>query len=136
MSRFEDLLLLNYYEGWFSGAIQDESYVEQAIEFYFGWLTGIANEYGIPTDYDESPDGCSALHEDIEEYLKDNIVTVDLEDTADYVLLTIKERYKNAPHIYEMDILEVIDNERIVTETLDIIYMHCIDQIKKEYMVI
>ena len=76
------------------------------------------------------------MHEDIEEYLKHSIVTVDLEDTADYVMLTIKERYKNAPHIYEMDILEVIDNERIVTETLDIIYMHCIDQIKKEYMVI
>lgn len=136
MSRFEDLLLLNYYEGWFSGAIQDESYVKDAIEFYFGWLTGMANEYGIPTDYDESPDGCSALHEDIEEYLKNNIVTVDLEDTADYVLLSLKERYKDAPHLYEMDILEVIDNERIVTETLDIIYSYCIDKINKEYKVI
>ena len=136
MSRFEDLLLLNYYEGWFSGAIQDESYVEDAIEFYFGWLTGIANEYGIPTDYDESPDGCSALHEDIEEYLKHSIVTVDLEDTVDYVMLSIKERYKDAPHLYEMDILEVIDNERTITEAMDIIYLFCIDQIKKEYKVI
>ena len=136
MSRFEDLLLLNYYEGWFDGAIQDESYVEEAIEFYFGWLTGMANEYGIPTDYDESPDGCSALHEDIENYLKENIICVDLQDTADYVLATIQHRYKDAPHIYEMDILEVIDNERIVTETMDIIYLYCINQIKKEYKVI
>lgn len=136
MSRFEDLLLLNYYEGWFDGAIQDESYVEDAIEFYFGWLTGMANEYGIPTDYDESPDGCSALHEDIENYLKENIISVDLQDTADYVLATIQDRYKDAPHIYEMDILEMIDNERIITETMDIIYLYCINQIKKEYKVI
>lgn len=136
MSRFEDLLLLNYYEGWFDGTIQDESYVEDAIEFYFGWLTGMANEYGIPTDYDESPDGCSALHEDIENYLKENIISVDLQDTTDYVLATIQDRYKDAPHIYEMDIFEIIDNERIITQTMAMIYLHCINQIKKEYKVI
>lgn len=135
--KFQDLMTLNYYEGWFSGAIQDESYVPYAIEWYFGWLTGLANEYDIPADYDETPDGCDALREDIEEYLTEHIVHCDLEDIKDYVLATIQDRYNNKKpdYIYEDDILEMIDNERMVTELMDMIYIYCIEEIKKEYKV-
>lgn len=135
MSRFEDLLLLNYYEGWFSGAIQDESYVEDAIEFYFGWLTGMANEYGIPTDYDESPDGCSALHEDIEEYLKDSIIHGDLVDIGNEVMFAVQSRY-NDEAVFEDSVLEIIDDTREVSELIDSIYFYCLEEIEKEYNVI
>lgn len=137
MDRFKDLMLLNYYEGWFSGAIQDETYVKDAIEFYFGWLTGIANEYNIPTDYEECPDGCDALHDDIEAYLEDNIVYGDLANIADYILLTIEERYKDAPQkLYEFDVLEIIDNESSVSDLIQIIYDYCLKEVRKKYEVI
>lgn len=135
MSRFEDLLLLNYYEGWFDGAIQDESYVEEAIEFYFGWLTGMANEYGIPTDYDKSPDGCSALHEDIEEYLKDSIIHGDLVDIGNEVMFAVQSRY-NDEAVFEDSVLEIIDDTREVSELIDSIYFYCLEEIEKEYNVI
>lgn len=134
---FEDLLLLNYYEGWYSGAILDESYIGDATEWYFGWLTGIANDYDIPTDYDETPDGCDALHKDIEDYLRKHIAHVDLDDVADYALTTIKDIYDYSPnHIYEMDIFTIVDHVRIIEEMMSIIYAHCVEVINKEYKVI
>lgn len=134
-NRFDDLLLLNYYEGWFSGAIQDESYIGDAVEFYFGWLTGIANEYDIPTDYEECPDGCQALHEDIEEYLKDNIIWGDLVDISNEVMFAVQSRY-NDEAVFEDNVLEIIDNIREVSELIDTIYFYCLEEIKKEYNVI
>lgn len=134
-NRFDDLLLLNYYEGWFSGAIQDESYIGDAVEFYFGWLTGIANKYDIPTDYEECPDGCQALHEDIEEYLKDNIIHDDLTDISNEVMFAVQSRY-NDEKIYECDVLEIVDNVREVSELIDTIYFYCLEEVKKEYNVI
>lgn len=134
-NRFNDLLLLNYYEGWFSGAIQDESYIGDAVEFYFGWLTGIANEYDIPTDYEECPDGCQALHEDIEEYLKDNIIWGDLVDMSNEVMFAVQSRY-NDEAVFEDSVLEIIDNVREVSELIDTIYFYCLEEIKKEYNVI
>ena len=133
--RFNNLLLLNYYEGWFSGAIQDESYIGDAVEFYFGWLTGIANEYNIPTDYEECPDGCQALHEDIEEYLKDNIIWGDLVDISNEVVFNVQSRY-NDEAVFEDSVLEIIDNTREVSELIDSIYFYCLEEIKKEYNVI
>lgn len=133
--RFNDLLLLNYYEGWFSGAIQDESYIGDAVEFYFGWLTGIANEYDIPTDYEECPDGCQALHEDIEEYLKDNIIWGDLVDISNEVMFAVQSRY-NDEAVFEDSVLEIIDNIREVSELIDSIYFYCLEEVKKEYNVI
>lgn len=133
--RFNDLLLLNYYEGWFSGAIQDESYIGDAVEFYFGWLTGIANEYDIPTDYEECPDGCQALHEDIEEYLKDNIIWGDLVNISNEVVFNVQSRY-NDEAVFEDSVLEIIDNTREVSELIDAIYFYCLEEIKKEYNVI
>lgn len=133
--RFNDLLLLNYYEGWFSGAIQDESYIDDAVEFYFGWLTGIANEYDIPTDYEECPDGCQALHEDIEEYLKDNIICGDLVNISNEVVFNVQSRY-NDEAVFEESVLEIIDNTREVSELIDTIYLYCLEEIKKEYNVI
>lgn len=134
-NRFNDLLLLNYYEGWFSGAIQDESYIGDAVEFYFGWLTGIANEYDIPTDYEECPDGCQALHEDIEEYLKDNIIWGDLVDISNEVMFAVQSRY-NDEAVFEDSVLEIIDNIREVSELIDSIYFYCLEEVKKEYNVI
>lgn len=135
--KFQDLMTLNYYEGWFSGAIQDESYVQDAIEWYFGWLTGLANEYDIPADYDETPDGCDALKEDIEEYLKEHIAYCDKDDVADYTLATIKDIYDNSQdHIYEMDIFTIVDHERIITDMMFEIYNHCVKRVSKEYEVI
>lgn len=134
-NRFNDLLLLNYYEGWFSGAIQDESYIGDAVEFYFGWLTGIANEYDIPTDYEECQDGCQALHEDIEEYLKDNIIWGDLVDMSNEVMFAVQSRY-NDEAVFEDSVLEIIDNVREVSELIDTIYFYCLEEIKKEYNVI
>ena len=134
-NRFDDLLLLNYYEGWFSGAIHDESYIGDAVEFYFGWLTGIANEYNIPTDYEECPDGCQALHKDIEEYLKDNIIYDDLTDISNEVMFAVKSRYDDEK-IYECDVLEIVDNVREVSELKDTIYFYCLEKVKKEYNVI
>lgn len=134
-NRFNDLLLLNYYEGWFSGAIQDESYIGDAVEFYFGWLTGIANEYDIPTDYEECPDGCQALHEDIEEYLKDSIIHGDLVDIGNEVMFAVQSRYDDEK-IYECDVLEIVDNVREVSELIDTIYFYCLEEVKKKYNVI
>lgn len=134
-NRFDDLLLLNYYEGWFSGAIQDESYIGDAVEFYFGWLTGIANEYNIPTDYEECPDGCQALHEDIEEYLKDNIIHGDLTDISNEVMSAVQSRYDDEK-VFEYDVLEIVDNVREVSDLIDSIYFYCLEEVKKEYNVI
>ena len=134
-NRFDDLLLLNYYEGWFSGAIQDESYIGDAVEFYFGWLTGIANEYDIPTDYEECPDGCKALHEDIEEYLKNNNVYGDLVDISNEVVFNVQSKY-NDEAVFETSVLEIIDNTREVSELINIIYLYCLGEVRKEYNVI
>lgn len=129
-TKLEDLCLLNYYEGWYTGAIQDESYIADATEMYFAWLTGMANEYNINTDFDETPDGCQELHNDIEEYLKENITFIDLEEEYEYAEEYIKDHgLIDDNQIDSYDIYEAVDWSEMNYKS--VIYEHVIDKFKE-----
>ena len=129
-TKLEDLCLLNYYEGWYTGATQDESYIADATEIYFTWLTGLANEYNVNADFDETPDGCQELHNDIEEYLKENITFIDLEEEYEYAEEYIKDRgLIDDNQIDSYDIYEAVDWSEMNYK--NIIYEHVIKKFKE-----
>lgn len=129
-TKLEDLCLLNYYEGRYTRAVQDKSYIADATEIYFAWLTGLANEYNIKADFDETPDGCQELHNDIEEYLKENIIFIDLEEEYEYAEEYIKDRgLIDDNQIDSFDIYEAVDWSEMNYKS--VIYEHIISKFKE-----
>lgn len=136
MSMFNDLLLLNYYEGVYLGRIDYTEDTEEAEDEYFSWLANIAVKYDIHFNRIVTDENIKILSTDIEDYLLEHIYTIDMKTIVDFVMISVRKRYGNAKEIDLMDILEIIDNEDSVTEITSTIYDYCLDEIKKEYEVI
>lgn len=136
MSMFNDLLLLNYYEGVYLGRIDYTEDTEEAEDEYFLWLANMAVKYDIHFNRMVTDENIKILSTDIENFLLEHIYTIDMKTITDFVMISIRKRFSDAKQIDLMDILEIIDNEDSVTEITSSIYDYCLDEIRKEYEVI
>lgn len=134
--KMNDLILVHYYDGVYSAQIQDEYGIADAVEFYFTWLTGMANKYDINADYDETPDGIECLRDDIIVYLEEQLQCIDLEEQFTNAKYYIEERglVDEENQVDDWDIFEAVDYSEM--DYKSIIYEHVIEEFRNDGFIV
>ena len=110
MSIFNDLLLINYYEGVYNGEIEDESNQEAALNFYFNWLVRMAKKYNIKISMTETDENVQEMNKIIEDSLISKLYILEIDDIVNNIVDDLKTNNVKNGRVNDLDIMICCEN--------------------------